>query len=41
MAKHAILKDNNFVSLLEGSIETLIKIMQMILEDVKVHCKPL
>ncbi len=30
MAKHVILKGNNFAGLLEGLTETLIKLMQMI-----------
>ncbi len=35
MAKHAILKGNNFADILGGSTELPIKLMNMILEDAK------
>src|SRR6266498_5306020 len=40
MAKHAILKGNNFASLPGGSMELPIKLMNMILEDAKENNKP-
>jgi len=40
MAKYIILKGNNFAGIPEGSTETPIKIMNMILEDAKEHKKP-
>ncbi len=40
MAKHAILKGNNFTGLPGGLTELPIKLMNMILEDVKEHNKP-
>jgi len=40
MAKFSVLKGNNFAGLPGGSIELPIKIMNMILEDVKEHKKP-
>ena len=40
MAKHAILKGNNFTDLPEGSTELPIKLMNMILEDAKEENKP-
>src|SRR6266498_3658025 len=40
MAKHAVLKGNNFAGLPEGSTEFPIKIMNMIIEDAKEHHKP-
>ena len=40
MAKHEILKGNNFAGLPGGSTELPIKIMNMILEDAKKNQKP-
>src|SRR6266498_5172064 len=40
IAKHNILRGNNFAGLSGGSTETLIKLMQMILEDAKENNKP-
>ncbi len=40
MAKHNILRGNNFAGLSGGSTETPIKLMQMILEDAKENKKP-
>jgi len=40
MAKHAILKGNNFAGIPGGSMELPIKIMNMILEDAKENNKP-
>jgi len=40
IAKHNILQGNNFAGLPGGSMETPIKIMNMILEDAKEHNKP-
>ncbi len=40
MAKHHILKGNNFAGLPGGSTEVPIKLMNMILEDVKENSKP-
>ncbi len=40
MTCYKILKENNFIRLLEGFMEILIKIMNMILEDAKKHNKP-
>src|SRR6266498_634712 len=40
MAKHNVLKGNNFVGLPGGSTELPIKLMQMVLEDVKENNKP-
>src|SRR6266540_490798 len=40
MAKHGILKGNNFAGLSEGSTELPIKLMHMILEDAKENHKP-
>ena len=40
MAKHAILKGNNFAGLPGGSTELPIKLMNMILEDAKEENKP-
>jgi len=40
MAKHAVLKGNNFTSLSGDSTEILIKLMNMIIEDAKEHSKP-
>ncbi len=41
MIKHNILKGNNFARLPEGATEILIKIMNLIIEDAKIHHKPL
>ncbi len=41
MVKYNILKSNNFAGLPERSTETLIKIMNMLIEDVKVNNKPI
>jgi len=40
MANYSILKGNNFAGLSDGSTELPIKIMNMILEDVKEYKKP-
>ncbi len=40
MAKYAVLKGNNFAGILGGSTELFIKLMHMILEDVKENNKP-
>src|SRR6266540_1424801 len=40
MAKHHVLKGNNFTGLPEGSTEFPIKLMNMIMEDAKEHKKP-
>jgi len=40
MARHNVLKGNNFTSLLGGSTETPIKLMNMVLKDAKEHNKP-
>ncbi len=40
MAKHVILKGNNFAGISGGSTELPIKLMNMILEDAKEHKKP-
>ncbi len=39
IAKHSILKRNNFIKLPGGSTEILIKLMNMILENAKIYCK--
>ena len=39
MVKYNILKENNFTDLLRGSMKTLIKLMNMIIEDAKVNRK--
>jgi len=39
MAKHSILRGNNFAGLPGGSTEILIKLMNMIIEDAKEHQK--
>src|SRR6266542_2990831 len=41
MVKHNILKGNNFAGLPGGATETLIKIINLIIEDAKTHHKPL
>jgi len=41
IAKHHILKGNNFAGLSGGSTEPPIKIMQMLLEDAKTNHKPI
>ena len=41
MVKHSILKGNNFVRLLGGSMETSIKLLNMFMEDAKVYYKPI
>src|SRR6266540_2532406 len=40
MAKHSVLKGNNFAGIPGGSTEIPIKIMNMIMEDAKEHRKP-
>src|SRR6266540_1289955 len=40
IAKHSVLKGNNFAGIPEGSTELPIKLMNMIIEDVKEHNKP-
>ncbi len=40
MAKHAVLKGNNFTGLPRGLTEFSIKIINMIIEDAKEHNKP-
>ncbi len=40
MVKHHILKGNNFAGLPGGSTKTLIKLMNLIIEDVKTYRKP-
>ena len=40
MAKHAVLKGNNFARLPEGSTKLPIKLMNMILEDAKENHRP-
>ena len=40
IAKYAVLKGNNFAGILGGSTELFIKLMHMILEDVKENNKP-
>jgi len=41
MAKHCVLRGNNFAGLPGGSTEIPIKLMNMILEDVKEYKKPI
>ena len=41
MAKHCVLHGNNFAGLPGGSTEIPIKLMNMIIEDVKEHNKPI
>ena len=40
MAKHAILKGNNFAGLSEGSTKFPIKLINIIIEDAKEHNRP-
>jgi len=41
LAKHSVLKGQNYAGLPEGLTETPIKLMQIVMEDAKYHQKPI